>query len=385
MARVSVMSDHMAEVGRPPSDTDDGFPAPPPIPSGATGVPHGPFSAESPELLSAPTTTVQPVPQTPVESSPFLQALPPESLLASQEVKPQIETPLFLNDKKPANQVGMAEPSSLPRAVTLNQASKNAPEEKKIFLRDPALPSSQKPWGMLGIFLLFLCASLGGAYYYFYVYSETQSGLAEHRDADLPLVVEEEEKDPSDFAFSVTMPNYLSVNVETLSAEGLRTQLTAIGTQMQLAHIETPVEFLVTDQNNSPIAFARFVALIGLKLPQNVVSMTEEEFSLFVFSDQGHSRVGLSISLKNTKTALETLKKAEVDFPVLFQSLFLESKSFPPKKYVFKESLHNGTKIRYANISEPDFISIDYAVEGNRWFLGTSKQSLRAVLDEWKK
>jgi hypothetical protein len=124
---------------------------------------------------------------------------------------------------------------------------------------------------------------------------------------------------------------------------------------------------------------------MGLKLPQNVVSTTEEKFSLFLFNDQGKSRVGLRISLKDGKIAPELLKKAEIDFPVVFQNLFLESKVVLQKKYLYKESSYNGIKIRYVNISEPEMLSVDYSVDGNSWFVGTSKNSLRALLDAQKK
>ena len=93
----------------------------------------------------------------------------------------------------------------------------------------------------------------------------------------------------------------------------------------------------------------------------------------------------MRISLKDGKIAPELMKKAEIDFPVVFQNLFLESKVVLQKKYLYKESSYNGIKIRYVNISEPEMLSVDYSVDGNSWFVGTSKNSLRALLDAQKK
>ena len=42
-------------------------------------------------------------------------------------------------------------------------------------------------------------------------------------------------------------------------------------------------------------------------------------------------------------------------------------------------------KIRYVNMSETDLLSFDYTLEGNDWFIGTSKNTLRAILDARKK
>lgn len=381
-ARISVMSDHMTAVDAPVSEGET-LREPVSIPLGATEVPHGPFSAEDPGLANAPTTSVQPVSQESAESSPFLQTLTPESLLVSQKVKPQVESPMFLTEKNQAKQFGFGQAQSFSRPSVPDGTQKN--EKQPFLFRDESRASSQKPWWMLGVFLVFLLAALGGAYYYFYVYSGQLNDFSDEMSPrPVSAVVAPDDERPA-FEFSVVSPNYLPVNVETVSIAELRSQLEGIGTKMKSAHIGTPVEFFITDQTNTPIAFSRFVVLVGLKLPENVVGMTEERFSLFLYDDQGRIRVGLRVSLRGNTAAVETLKKAEAGFPVIFQNLFLESKTVPQKKYVFKESLHSGLKIRYANISEAESISIDYSLDGNDWFLGTSKNTLRAILDARKK
>ncbi len=153
MARVSVMSDHMAEVGAPPSDIDEPLRVTTSIPLGAIEMPHGPFSAENPALASAPTTNVQPVSQESVESSPFLQTLAPEALIVTEKVKPQVESPMFLSDKKQAIPFGFGQTSNLPPALTLSQVPKNEKKENNLVLQDSYASSGQKTWWMLAIFL----------------------------------------------------------------------------------------------------------------------------------------------------------------------------------------------------------------------------------------
>ncbi|MBP7811366.1 MAG: hypothetical protein KA054_00790 [Candidatus Moranbacteria bacterium] len=384
VARISVMSDHMATVDMSASK-NLALKEPLSIPVGAIEVPHGPFSAEDPGLMSAPTTSVQPVPQESVESSPFLQTLTPESLLVSQKVKPQVDPPMFLTEKNQVPQFGLAQTLGLSQTPMSNATQKSEKKGGGILFQDTTRPLKQKSWWALGFFLAILLAALGGVYYYFYVYSVQPDDSSDDRVAQaISAVVMPDDERPA-FEFSLVSPNYLSVNVETVSIAELRSQLEGIGTKMKSAHISTPIEFFVTDQTNTPIAFSRFIVLIGLRLPENVVSMTDESFSLFLYDDQGRIRVGLRVSLKGDTAALETLKKAEVGFPVIFQDLFLESKMVPQKKYVFKESLHDGVKIRYVNIAETEALSIDYALDGNSWFLGTSKNVLRAVLDAQRK
>lgn len=384
-ARISVMSDHVTEAGTPSSD-DTLHETAPPIPLGATEMPHGPFSAEDPMLANAPTTRVQPVSQESAESSPFLQTLAPESLQVTQKVKPQVESPMFLTEKSQVPQFGFGQAQSFSQSSPVsNEIQKGKSEEKKIVFQDNPSVSSQKSWWALSFFLLVLLSALGGAYYYFYIYSVKLNDSTDHsglQSVSTPVAPEDEK--PA-FEFSLVSPNYLSVNVETVSAGEFRAQLEGIGGKMKSAHIATPVEFFVTDQTNTPIAFSRFVVLIGLKLPANVVSMTEEKFSLFLFNDQDRTRIGLRISLKGNRATGEVLKKAETDFPSIFQNFFLGSKVIPQKKYVFKESLYNDMKIRYVNISEADILSLDYSVDGNSWLVGTSKNTLRAIWDAQKK
>lgn len=385
-ARISVMSDHMTEAGAPASDEALHETAPP-VPLGATGMPHGPFSAEDPTLANVPTTTVQPVSRESVESSPFLQTLPPESLLVSQKVRPQVESPMFLTEKNQPRQFGFGQVQNLPQGLAPNETWKSNVKEKGVVLQDASPVSSRKIWWMLGVFLMVLLAALGGAYYYFYVYAVKLKGPSEQPDQQSVPVLSVSDNEKPAFEFSSVSPNYLSVNVETISIEGLRSQLESIGTKMRAAQIVSPVEFFVTDQTNTPIAFSRFVVLAGLRLPANVVSMTEEKFSLFLFNDQDRTRIGFRVSLKENKVAGEVLKKSEGEFPAIFQNFLPESKMALPsqKKYVYKESFYNGMKIRYVNISEADVLSFDYSVDGNNWFIGTSKNTLRAIWDAEKK
>ncbi len=385
MARVSVMSDHMAAVGTPPVAADEALHEAVPIPISATAVPHGPFSADNPDLSSAPTTSVQPVSQESVDSSPFLQTLPPESLLVSEKVKPQVESPMFLTDNKQTNQFGFGQVPHLPKPPIVSQASKNEQDMNLVFRQSPPPSTNQKTWWMLGVFCLLLLIALGGAYYYFYIYSEKTHNSSENVVPQSSTVPIEPADTKSDFEFSLTSPNYLSVNVETVSVESLRSQLESIGVKMKLAKIASPVEFFITDQTNTPIAFSRFVVLVGLNFPQDIVSMASENFSLFLFNDQNRSRVGLRIALKDGQMASEKLRRAEVGLPVNFQNLFLESSVPVAKKYVYKESLYNGKKIRYVNISDPEVLSVDYSVDGNDWFVATSKNTMRAMLDVKKK
>ena len=384
-ARISVMSDHMTEASTPVSEGALRESAPP-IPLGATEVPHGPFSAEDPGLASAPTASVQPVSQESAESSPFLQTLAPEALLVEQKIKPQVESPLFLTEKKQTEQFGFGQAQSFSQGLATSGVLKNEKEQKSVVFKDVARAPSHKSGWVLGIFLILLLSALGGAYYYFYVYSTKLGGPSDHADPQpmQPVSVIPNDEKPA-FEFSLVSPNYLSVNVETISAEELRSQLESIGTKMQSANISTPIEFLVTDQTNTPIAFSRFVVLAGIKLPESVVSMTEEGFSLFLFNDQERVRVGLRVSLEENRTIGETMKKVEGGFPSIFQNLLLGSKAALQKKYVYKESVYDGMKIRYVNMSETDLLSFDYTLEGNDWFIGTSKNTLRAILDARKK
>lgn len=384
LARISVLGDHAPihqakEPEKIGSDTS--------IPSVATPAPHGPSESFSQGPVNAPEMTRQAAPPTfavspeVAESSPFLQELSPQELVVSKKEAGGIEPPMFLSEKINQNQFGFgqnAQTNFSNRTVSL------ASDRNISFSDTQSSSSSHRAIWIFSFFFLLLILGLAGAYYFLYIYSVqtvVQSPTKNGGDSTIDTKAGDgEERMQSEF--SLDSPNYLPLNVETVSAEDIQTRIQKIGETLKNAGITKPVEFFVTDQSNTPIAFSRFALLSGMKFPDEVISLTDETFSLFVYEDQGMTRVGLRISLQKNDAPAAVFKKNESVFPFAMQSMFFKKNIPPLKKSLFKEGSYRGIPVRYSNIPGVDALSIDYAVLDGEWYIGTSKDTVRGMLDQ---
>lgn len=186
---------------------------------------------------------------------------------------------------------------------------------------------------------------------------------------------------PVELPYSTTAPNYLSVDTETVTEANFRELLHQISGRILEARMTAPVEFLLTDKNNNPIAFSRFAYLMKLDLNADFLSLLDESFSLYVWNDGGKATLGLTLSMAGTPgTDLFKMQK-EGTIPFALRALLYEGVAVP-KEVTFRSGAYNGQEVRYVNIDAAKNISFDYAIRGKVWLIGTSKDALRAMLDK---
>lgn len=234
---------------------------------------------------------------------------------------------------------------------------------------------------IVGMIILLLLA--GGIYYYFLVRGDD---LVEQDSIDsmkevVPLPVTQT---PKELPYALDKPNYLSVNTETVSPTDIQKVFYDTASRIKGASIATPVEFLITDQSNNPLAFSRFAFLLDIKLSPETLALVGEVFSVYIYDDAGFMRVGLALPLRDQSTAILTLSRSENMFPAVFQGIFLEQNISIPENMTFKSSMHKDFSVRYVNIDIAKNLSFDYAVTNNHWYIGTSKNTLRVLLDAIK-
>lgn len=181
--------------------------------------------------------------------------------------------------------------------------------------------------------------------------------------------------------FTVDKPNVLSVDTETVTAENLQATLADAAAGVLNDHPDVPDEFLIKDQNFNPLAFSRFAYLLGLALPESVLSTLDEGFSLYVFIDNGQARFGLTVNTKDVTLAKAALVKSETGLGADLEPIFTGTGVRSPKTISFHNSTYNGVAIRYNNVDLTDNVSVDYAFKGTQWVIGTSKATLRAIVD----
>lgn len=340
-------------------------------PDAAVGAPF--FAA--PGVASAPEAE-----SVPAESSPFLAetAVTPAETISEA---PTFDPPL---------------PSSMPDASAAEKSESVAFSTEP----QPAAPAFQSSVPRLlrrlpGIFqdrrirvvsivaVILLLAALGaGGYFWWQSYrnSKESSGVK----VESPKIPEAtlRAESQSQAKYLTAQPNILSFDTETVTADQIKSTLLQAGQSIQKENLPGAVEFLIRDQKLNPLAFSRFAYLAKLNIPAELLGTLDEPFSLYVFIDDGRPRVALLAYAKDTPAFEAELKKNEKNLAAALEPLFLDVTTAPKNNLTFRDGAYLERPVRFANVDASLGLSIDYAVRGRQWIIGTSKDSLRSVLDK---
>ncbi|OGI20014.1 MAG: hypothetical protein A3J06_00385 [Candidatus Moranbacteria bacterium RIFCSPLOWO2_02_FULL_48_19] len=281
---------------------------------------------------------------------------------------------------RPSNTPSPNDSQSQPLKYSLSGLT---PEGGEVLTDRPG-KNHQALWMWIIVALMFVIIA-GGVFYFF-----SQRNQMETEDPSLlpdttSIPKNAEEPATQDLPYALDKPNYISFNTETVSLEDIRKTLSQAALRMKAGNIVQPIEFLVTDQNNNPLAFNRFAFLLTLDLAPDVAALANENFSLYMYNDDGRARLGLALTFRDAPAAVLALAKTETALPYAFQNLILEPNISVSKITPFRSSAYNQVAVRFANVSADQNVSFDYALAGNQWFIGTSKNTLRAILDINKK
>ena len=321
----------------------------------------------------------------PMQKAPLVPSESSAHPISATPAAPQKESP-FLSVETTAS-APVAPPEEPKAPVTKSLAPvwnpPVIPELKPLFddeapLRGDRPIGSPRKWVIAGVIVLVLASGAGGWYYLSVRTGSPTPPPASTIEAITPEVKVVVTAEPP---YSLTMPNYLSIDTETVTTKNFRDTVKQAGDRMIAANMTAPVEFLLTDKNNNPIAFSRFAYLMTIGVKSEFLEQFDESFSLFLFPEGGKIRLGLGLVL--TPTAAGDLFKVQKEgtVPFAFQTLLYDD-AVTPKNVIFRSGTYQGTAVRYVNIDPTSNTSFDHALRGKKWFIGTSKDTLRAILDK---
>ena len=196
------------------------------------------------------------------------------------------------------------------------------------------------------------------------------------------FVVEEPPVVEDDALYATDIPNYFSFDVESATAKNdIKTKLDEIRTNFAQQDEKKPISFVVTDKNEIPVSFHVFAMSSGMNFPEGILSALEENFEIYAFNDPASGvRFGFVIDVKNVVALPQALKDGELLLPQAFGPV-ISMGALGTDPVVFKDSSYNDKSIRYANLNQSESYSIDYAVVNDQLIVGTSKNTLRAIMD----
>lgn len=182
--------------------------------------------------------------------------------------------------------------------------------------------------------------------------------------------------------YSNEKPNYLVLDLTVLNAQQIKNEFIEISDEFKNIKTDYPYEFLVVDANNNPVSFPIFAMAAKLNLSEAVLNNLGNEFSVYFYNDQSNSRIGLNVNVTNkTNLAKEFTKQEKTlvnDASFLFLNNVIEVKNAP-----FADSTYNSYKIRFTNVNANKDLSLDYALTEKNLIVGTSKNTLRLILDKY--
>lgn len=191
-----------------------------------------------------------------------------------------------------------------------------------------------------------------------------------------PEIPKEIESTKPTFSYSKTNPNYFRLE----TSDSVTEKLNALLAQVSLEGYETPVEFIITDQQNKPTDFKSFASLFNLQPSGALIDMLGDNFSIFIHNTLAGARIGLAIEAKNNSGLEKVLTQEEKMLADELGPLFLGNTYDKTKP--FEDTTYAGARIHYQNIISPDILSVDYAIYKNKLIFGTTRATMRAIIDK---
>ena len=322
---------------------------------------------------------VQPPASQPFQNSPQSPLVKPifPPVAAPEPELPPVPTPSFASENKSTPDFSQ---------ITQDKALLQKHKEQLAPLKtSPAAPVAKKSFFSVTtiisvvVFVLILGLISGGSWYYLNTRGGDES--SEMSLEDMTEVVPPAPSKPAG-SILVDQPNYLTLDIETITAAQIKAMLEQEAQKMRTEGVTTPVEYLVVDANNNPVAFSRFALLIGVDTSAELVNASLEPFSLYLVLDQGALRMALAVTLKAETAATFPANKGMVA-----ESM---KKFFYPEEYagirfadtVFSESVYKNTTIFYSNIDIARNFSFDLTKQEGILTFANSKGALRSVIDK---
>jgi hypothetical protein len=181
--------------------------------------------------------------------------------------------------------------------------------------------------------------------------------------------------------YSTTKPNYLVLDTNNIGTETIRETIAKVADELKNSPSQSLYEFVPVDANNAPIAFPIFTIAAKLNLSSKVLSDLGTNFSLLLYNDNGEVRLALASTVSKSETLAADMAIQEKTF--LQDADFLFLRMIPDKTTAqFGSSTYKDVAVRYINASQQKNLSIDYAITNSQLLIGTSKNTLRVVIDK---
>lgn len=187
--------------------------------------------------------------------------------------------------------------------------------------------------------------------------------------------------------YSEEFLNYLSIDTESESVlTDIQNELDVIRMNLPSQDFSEPITFIITNKQNKPISFSDFAVYADMGMPSDVLLALDDRFEIYAYNDFSTGvRFGFRVDVKNAEILQTALETNATSIPPTSLIFFKNFSINPDLELKFNNGSYNNYAVKYLNLNESETNSIDYIVDGNRWVLGTSQKTLRAIVDKLDK
>lgn len=291
----------------------------------------------------------------------------PDNIDFSEPTKPPLSpaTPDSKQRTSPFLSQNVRQETGLAPAISSENRQKN--------ISPAPMPHTPSSWGKLILItcIIFLLFAAGAGGYYFWMNKKS-------------IVVKTPESTvvvPQKPTLSLDKPNYLNIDTSTEKID-LASVIDKYIKEVDEERPTTPVEFMVVDNQNNPVTLNAFLTKCDISLAPDITSNLKDNFSLFIYLDEGQPHVGLAIDSNDLiGTGLkEALANNEPGIVSMMKPIYLSGSSISNDD-TFNTSYYGGAEIRFKNIDSVSGLSLDYTIFRDKLTIGTSKMTLRSIID----
>lgn len=232
------------------------------------------------------------------------------------------------------------------------------------------------------IISVIIIVGAGGYYFWMTRVSTTPQAIP----SDIAITETSSQSEPAEEVLpelSNQNSNYLMLDLTNIDAIAIKNVLDDYSNKVSKTNTVGLYEFLITDENNTPIKFEDFASMLGLAIPADILSEIGPDFSLYIYNYGDKTRFGLSISIKDSVQTALVLSKNETALIQGLSALYSDS-SYSAPTVSFSDAKYDNAptaSIRYVNITNSEDMTLDYSVLNNQLVFGTTKTITYSILD----
>ncbi|KKQ44732.1 MAG: hypothetical protein US63_C0024G0004 [Candidatus Moranbacteria bacterium GW2011_GWC2_37_8] len=316
----------------------------------------------------------------------------PVAEIPTQPAAPQPKpfNPQDVSSQKVSQVSSFPEHTSQP-AAPFNDTIEITPQESKGNSKNK--PASIKIVMSIIILLIIIILGLGAYYLLLIKKPQQEEAIVTPISIETPVTAPIQEPIKEEIPIAIVPPvekytkdqlNYLPLDISTIGAQEIKAALVNVANDLKGISMESPYEFIIVDNNKIPVSFPIFATAAKLNLQPSLLTSLGSDFSIYFYNDNSNIRIAVKAQISNKALLQKELVKQEKTFLADASFLFLDN--VPEKKEgVFATSNYGEYVVRFLNANAAKDLSIDYTTTATHLLIGTSKNTLRAVIDKLKK